>query len=70
MAPFCVEPGKSKCAADHRGYGTCNIGQVSDAVPNEYRNFDEGKNMELKYESCLEYCHRFKIKNTQIQTRN
>ena len=43
VAPFCVEPGKSKCTADHRGYGSCNIGQVSEAVPNEYRNFDDGK---------------------------
>ena len=43
VSPFCVEPGQSKCAADHRGFGMCNIGQVTDAVPDEYRNFDDSK---------------------------
>ena len=38
-----MEPGKSKCAADHRGFGQCNIGLEEGTVPDEYQNFDSGE---------------------------
>ena len=40
---FCTTPDAQLCAADHRGYGTCNIGQVSRDLPQEYQNFEQGK---------------------------